>query len=49
MTEKFCVYWLFEVSYFYFIYFTKYEAKFLKIGPILYENQQLIQNSTLSL
>ena len=46
MTEKFCVYLLFEVSY--FNVYLLYEAKFLKIGPILYKNQQLIKsNSTL--
>ena len=44
--EKFCVHLLFEVSYFYA--YLHYEAKFLKIGPILYESQQLIKsNSTL--
>ena len=46
MTEKFCVYLLFEVSY--FNVYLLYEAYFLKIGPILYKNQQLIKsNSTL--
>ena len=46
MKDKFWVYGLFEFSYFYA--YLHYEAKFLKLGLILYESQQLIKsNSTL--
>ena len=41
--KKFCVHLLFEVSYFYA--YLHYEAKFLKIGLILYESQQLIKSN----